>query len=66
VPIDVRRVGSILREVTWLAESWQWIVVALIELAALVYLGRKLFGPTTPRARRGPDVPVSALVRKKK
>ena len=51
---------------TWLAESWQWIVVALIELAAIVYLGRKLFGRVKPAARRGPDVPVSALLRKKK
>jgi hypothetical protein len=52
--------------VTWLGESWQWLVVAIVELAALFYLGRKLFGRATPPVRRGPDVSVASLVRKRK
>jgi hypothetical protein len=46
--------------------TWQWVAVAAIQIAALVFLGRKMFGPTTARVRRKPDVPVGSLVRKKR
>ena len=65
-PIDAGRLGTHTRSVSALGESWQWILVAVLELAAIVYLGRRLFGRVTPTARRGPDVPVSALIRKRK
>jgi hypothetical protein len=52
--------------VSWLAEWWQWIAVAIIQVTAVAYLARKFFGGPTKQVRRGPDVPVSALVRKKK
>jgi hypothetical protein len=45
---------------------WQWIVVGLIEVAAVAYLVRRLVGPrTTPKVLRKPDVPASSLVRKR-
>jgi hypothetical protein len=47
--------------------SWQWGVVIAIELAAIAFLARKFFGrgpDARPRAKRSPDVPVGALVRK--
>lgn len=47
--------------------SWQWGVVIAIEIAAVAYLGRKLFGrapDARPRAKKSPDVPVGSLVRK--
>lgn len=44
---------------------WQWIVVGLIQLAALAFLFRKFFGkPRRPAA--APVVPTSALLRKAK
>jgi hypothetical protein len=46
--------------------TWQWVVVLAIELGALAYLGRQLFGRASPPKRRGPDVPVQSLLRKKR
>jgi len=46
--------------------TWQWLVVLAIELGALAYLGRQLFGRASPPKRRGPDVPVQSLLRKKR
>ena len=46
--------------------TWQWLVVLAIELGALAYLGRQLFGRAGPPKRRGPDVPVQSLLRKKR
>ena len=60
--------------------TWQWGVVIAIEIAALAYLARKLFGrapdarprakkfgtawPGTLAEKKSPDVPVGSLVRK--
>ena len=51
---------------TALSTEWQWIAVGVIELVAIGYLLRRMFGRVTPAARRGPDVRASSLVRKKK
>jgi hypothetical protein len=47
--------------------SWQWIVIVAIEIAAIVFLARRMFGRDGAKkpTRRGPDVPVRSLVRKK-
>lgn len=45
--------------------DWQGVSVAAIELAAVLYLVRKLVLPAAPKPR-APDVKVSALVRKKR
>jgi hypothetical protein len=47
--------------------SVQWVIVIAIEIGAIVYLARKMFGsPSAPPRRRGPDVSASSLVRKKR
>ncbi len=57
--------GSILPDVS--GSSWQWVVVAAIEVGAIVFLARRMFGsPSAPPRRRGPDVKASSLVRKKR
>ena len=45
--------------------DWQGLAVVAIELAAVLYLVRKLVLPAAPKPR-APDVKVSALVRKKR
>ncbi len=49
-----------------MGESWQWALVAVIEVLAVAYIARKLLGPVTAPVRRRPDVPVASLVRKRK
>lgn len=46
--------------------GWQWVVIAVIELAAIAFLARRMFGAPSAPPRRAPDVPASALVRKKR
>lgn len=46
--------------------SAQELAAAAIVLFAVVFLGRRLFGRRVPRTKRGPDVPTSALLRKKR
>jgi hypothetical protein len=46
--------------------TWQWALVLAIEVAAVAYLARHMLGPKTAPKRRGPDVPVGSLVRKKR
>lgn len=47
--------------------TWQWFAVLLIEAFAIVFLARRMFGSQGSRPKkRGPDVPVRSLVRKKR
>jgi hypothetical protein len=46
--------------------TWQWVGVLVIEIAAIFFLLRRVFGPVSAPVRRKPDVPVSSLVRKKR
>jgi hypothetical protein len=47
--------------------TWQWIAVLAIEIGAIAFLAHRLFGRVAPAApRRKPDVPTSALLRKKR
>jgi len=46
--------------------SWQWVIVVAVEIAAIVYLSRRMFGSPSAPPRRKPDVPASALVRKRR
>lgn len=46
--------------------TWQWVAVAAIQIAALVFIARRMFGPATAPVRKKPDVPVGSLVRKKR
>ena len=62
--LDLRQRALHTHDVTGV--TWQWLLVLAIELGAIVYLARKMFGPVTAPVRRRPDVPVSALVRKKR
>ncbi len=46
--------------------TWQWIAVGVIETLAVGYLVWRLAGGRRPKVLRKPDVPASALVRKRK
>ena len=46
--------------------DWQTLAVLLIVTGAVAFLGWKVFGSERkPRSRRGPDVPIGNLVRKR-
>ena len=45
--------------------DWQTGLVIVIELAALVFLVHRVFSGRRPRRSAKPDVPLSALVRKR-
>lgn len=49
-----------------LLSHWQPIVAGLVVVLAVIYLVWKFgFEGRTPRKKRGPDVPLSRLVRKR-
>ncbi|MEM6955457.1 MAG: hypothetical protein AAF411_15845 [Myxococcota bacterium] len=44
----------------------QHAAAALVVGAACLFLVRRFFGPARPKKRRGPDVPLSNLTKKRK
>jgi len=49
-----------------LVVTWQWIAVGMIEALAVGYLAWRFAGGRRPKLLRKPDVPASALVRKRR
>ncbi len=46
--------------------QWQWIIVVIIEALAVAYLVLRFVGPRKrPKVLQKPDVPASALLRKR-